>query len=108
MIGSMTMASRTIAMAEASGQSRLAKNSFHNSRPTINVSDPPSRSGMTNSPSAGMNTSAEPAAMAGAMTGAVTRKNACHGRAPRSAAASSRLPSNFSRLANSGSTMNGK
>ncbi len=44
----------------------------------------------------------------GMESGRVTVKNAAMGLAPRSAAASSRLQSSFSRVAQSGSTMKGR
>ena len=50
-----------------------------------------------------MNT--EPAATAGASSGATTVRNAVHGRAPRSAAASRKLPRMASIPAYTGSTM---
>ena len=52
-------------MAEATGQSLLAKNSIHSVCPIIRVSEPPSRSGMTNSPAIGMKQSSAPAATPG-------------------------------------------
>jgi len=55
-----------------------------------------------------MKTSSTPARMPGAASGSVTRQNACHSRAPRSAAASSRCGSCRSSAAYSGSTMKGR
>ena len=75
-IGTTSSAKRTIAAADAVGQSRLAKKSFHIVRPIISVSEPPSRSGMTNSPIAGMKTSREPAMMPGSASGTVIVANA--------------------------------
>ena len=46
--------------------------------------------------------------MPGSDCGSVMRQNARHGRAPRSAAASSSVTSCFSRLAYSGRIMNGR
>ena len=66
----------TMATAEAVGQSWLAKNSFHTTRPIISVLGPPSSSGMTNSPTAGMNTSSEPAMTPPFDKGSVMVKNA--------------------------------
>src|SRR3954470_3244271 len=102
------MASSTTASADATGQSRLPKNSSHSVCPIIAVDDEPSRSGMTNSPTIGMKQSSVPATMPGNDGGPATRKNARHGGLPRSAAASSNVSSIFSSAANSGSTMNGK
>ncbi|KAG1316309.1 hypothetical protein G6F62_013592 [Rhizopus arrhizus] len=81
-----TSSSRIIAtaIAEAPGQLRLLKNSFHSWRPTISVSEPPSISGITNSPIAGIITSMQPAMMPAFDSGRVMRRNACHGLAPRS------------------------
>src|SRR3546814_3881313 len=90
-IGMTSTSSRRTATAEESGQSRLLKNSLHSVLPIIRVSDPPSRSGMTNSPTAGMKTRKQPAMMPGSDSGTVTNQNAFMGRQPRSAAASSRL-----------------
>jgi len=63
---------------------------------------------MTNSPTAGMNTSMDPAITPGIDSGSVTSRNARHGGLPRSAAASSSVGSSFSSVANSGSTMKGR
>ena len=71
------------------GQSRLEKNSFHKARPMVCAPGPPSSSGITYSPTAGMNTSASPATMPGNDNGKVMVRNTVHGLAPRSAAASS-------------------
>ena len=98
----------TTATAEAIGQSLLLKNSSHSTRPIISVSGPPSSSGITNSPTQGMNTSIEPAMMPAFDSGTVTFQNAIHGVAPRSSAASSRRRSSFTRLAYSGRIMNGR
>ena len=69
------------ATAEASGQSRLAKNSFHSVLPIISVSEPPSRSGMTNSPTAGMKTRKQPAMTPGSDSGKVIFQKALDRRA---------------------------
>ncbi len=89
--GTTSKASSRIASAEASGQSLLEKNSVHSTLPIIRLSGPPSRSGITNSPTAGMKTSMLPATMPGQESGSVTRRKARKGRQPRSAAASSRV-----------------
>ena len=73
--------SSTIAMADATGQSLLAKNSIHKVWPIIIVSEPPSRSGMTNSPTIGMKHSSAPAATPGSDSGSVTVQNAFQRRA---------------------------
>ena len=59
------------ATADDTGQSRLEKNSFHSVLPIISVCEPPSRSGMTNSPTAGMKTSRQPAMTPGSDSGKV-------------------------------------
>src|SRR5262249_40899369 len=82
-IGPTSRISRTIATADASGQSELVKNSSHSTLPIISVLVPPSRSGITNSPTAGMNTSRQPAMIPGRESGSVTVKNAAAGFAPR-------------------------
>src|SRR5690606_28478702 len=84
-IGTSRMASMTMATAEATGQSRLAKNSSHSTRPIINVSAPPKSEGMTNSPMAGIKTSMEPATTPGMDSGRMTVRSVVKGRAPRSA-----------------------
>src|SRR5207244_1214156 len=96
--GSVTTATSATATAEAAGQSTLSKNSCHNSLPIISVSGPPRRSGMTNSPTAGMKTKSMPAATPGKVSGRTTPRNTCHGVAPRSAAASTRVSSSRDRL----------
>ena len=75
-IGPTSSTSRQIATAEASGQSALVKNSSHSTLPIISVSVPPSRSGITNSPTAGMKTSRQPATMPGSDSGRVTVRKA--------------------------------
>src|SRR5436309_1392214 len=97
------MNSSTMARADATGQSRLPKNSSHKTCPIIEVDDEPSRSGMTNSPTIGMQQSRQPATMPGSDSGTVTVKKVRHGGAPRSAAASSSVSSSFSSAASSDS-----
>ncbi len=87
------------AMADATGQSRLEKNSVHSVCPIISVSEPPSRSGMTNSPQTGMKHSSAPAATPGSDSGTVTRQKAFQRGQPRSAAASNNDSSIFSSVA---------
>ena len=99
MIGTTSTTSMAMATARRVGQSRLEKNSSQSTRPIISVSGPPSSAGITNSPIAGMKTSMEPAMMPGIESGSVTWKKVASGRAPRSAEASSRLSSSFTRLA---------
>src|SRR3954471_17186285 len=108
MMGVTSMASSTAASADATGQSRLAKNSIQSVCPIIAVDEEPSRSGMTNSPMIGMKQSSAPATMPGRDSGTVMPRKAFHGGQPRSAAASSSVPSSFSSAAYSGSTMKGK
>ena len=71
MIGTTRNTSIATATALATGQSRFAKNSFHNTRPIIAAFGPPSISGITNSPTAGMNTRPQPATMPGSDSGSV-------------------------------------
>src|SRR5262245_4207653 len=68
-IGPTSRISKQIATAEASGQSPLVKNSSHSTLPIIRLRVPPSRSGMTNSPTAGMNTIRQPAMTPGIESG---------------------------------------
>src|SRR5205814_1130505 len=96
--GSINITTNAIAIAAAAGQSTLSKNSCHSILPTISVPGPPNRSGMTNSPTAGMKTSRQPAATPGSDKGRITSRNTRRGRAPRSAAASTRLSSRRDRL----------
>src|SRR6185369_445833 len=95
-IGMTRVANSTMATAEAAGQSRSAKNSVQMVRPSIKVFDPPSSSGITNSPTIGMKQRRAPAATPGSESGKVTRQNAPAGVQPRSCAASIRLSSCFS------------
>lgn len=82
--GTSNSSTITQVTAEAIGQSVLLKNSFHMTRPIISVLAPPSISGMTYSPTAGMNTSMAPAITPCRDSGTVICQNACHGLAPRS------------------------
>src|SRR6185436_8470442 len=68
----------------------------------------PNNSGTTYSPTAGMNTSSEPARIPGIDSGSVMRRKARIGPAPRSDAASSSVLSCFSRFEYSGRIMNGR
>ena len=52
------------------------------------LSGPPSSSGITNSPTAGINTSIDPAMIPPFVSGTMTLKNVFNGRAPRSSEAS--------------------
>src|ERR1700691_3822525 len=107
-MGPTSSTRNAMATADATGQSRLPKNSSHSTRPIMRLSGPPNNVGMTNSPMAGMNTSIEPAMMPGIDSGRVTSMKVRQGGVPKSAAASSSEWSSFSSVANSGSTMNGK
>src|SRR5690606_37652321 len=99
MIGMIRINSITTASAEAPGQLRRLKNSSQSTLPIISVCEPPSSSGITNSPITGMNTSMQPAMMPFFDSGTVTFQKLAKERAPRSEAASSRLRSCFTRLA---------
>ena len=85
-----------IATALATGQSRLLKNSSQSTRPIMSASGPPSSAGITNSPTAGMKTSMQPAMIPARVSGTVMQKKVLTGRQPRSAAASSKELSSFS------------
>ncbi len=87
-IGSRMSTIITMATAEARCQSRLRKNSFHITLPMLSVDGPASSSGMTYSPTAGMNTSRLPAMMPDLDSGTVTSQKVLNGVEPRSAAAS--------------------
>ncbi len=95
----MRTSSSSTATADETGQSRLLKNSFQSVLPIMSVSEPPSRSGITNSPTAGMKTRKQPAMTPGSDRGNVTCQNAFHGGQPRSSAASISEGLIFSRLA---------
>ncbi len=96
------------ATAAAMGQSLLLKNSSHSTRAIISVCGPPSSSGITYSPTQGMNTSIEPAMMPALDSGTVMSQNAFQGVVPRSPAASSRRGSAFTSVPYSGRIMNGR
>src|SRR6185436_6302185 len=98
----------TIDSTLPNGQSRVSRNCCLITLPIMIPSVPPRMSGIANMPSAGMNTSAAPAYTPGSDSGKVTRQNRSQAFAPRSCAASSSAGSCFSRLAYSGSTMNGR
>src|SRR6185437_12989763 len=78
-IGPTSSTSRQIATADASGQSALVKNSSHRTLPIISVSVPPKRSGITNSPTAGMKTIKQPATMPASDNGKEMVKNVAIG-----------------------------
>src|SRR5690606_12760074 len=78
--GTTSSSRSAIATALATGQSRLLKNSVHSTWPIISESGAPSSAGMTNSPTAGMNTSSEPATMPGNDKGSVIVRKALNGR----------------------------
>ncbi len=86
-------------MAEAAGQSLLPKNSIQIVCPIIGEREPPSRSGMTNSPTIGMKHSSTPASTPEDDSGSVTSQNIFQRGQPRSAAASSSESSSFSKVA---------
>ena len=88
-----------IATAEATGQSRFEKNSSHKTLPIIKVREPPSNEGITNSPSAGINTKKHPATTPFLDSGSVISQKARRREHPKSIAASSKELSNFSKLA---------
>jgi hypothetical protein len=67
--------------------------------PIIAVREPPSRSGMTNSPTAGMKHNSAPAITPGADSGTVTSQNAFQRGQPRSVAALISVSSIFSSVA---------
>src|SRR6202041_417508 len=95
-IGVTKRQTSTTATAEAVGQSLLAKNSVQTVCPIIEVCEPPSRSGMTNSPTIGMKHNSAPAITPGADSGTVTSQNVLQRGHPRSAAASRSDSSSFS------------
>ncbi len=67
--------------------------------PINSVEPPPMRVTMANIATAGTNTSIAPPATPGIVSGSVTLRNARHGPAPRSYAASTSVRSSFSTLA---------
>ncbi|MCY1374096.1 hypothetical protein D9M69_614130 [compost metagenome] len=85
--------------AEATGQSVLLKKSSHITRPIIIESELPRISGITYSPTLGMNTSSEPATIPRVDSGRVMVRKLSQALAPRSWAASSRRMSIFTRCA---------
>ena len=78
-MGATRMSNRIMATADDRGQSRLVKNSSYRVRPIMSESSPPSNAGMTNSPSAGMNTSRLPAMMPGRERGRVISRKTVQG-----------------------------
>src|SRR4030042_2361148 len=76
--------------------------------PIKTVFAPPSISGTTNMPIAGIKVRIVPAIIPGTLRGNVTLRNAIQGGAPRSAAASRSEFSIFSRDVYNGNTINGK
>src|SRR5215469_17015564 len=74
-MGPTSSSKNAIATAAATGQSWLPKNSSHSTRPIMRVLGPPRSEGMTNSPTAGMNTSMEPAITPGTDSGRVISRN---------------------------------
>src|ERR1700712_2853276 len=106
--GASSRTSSTTAVAEATGQSLLVKNSSHSVWPIIMRSEPASKSGITNSPTMGMKHSKTPAPTPGSDSGNVTSQNALKREQPRSAAASSSASSSFDSVAYNGRIMNGK
>src|SRR4051794_20615788 len=102
------MASSTTASADATGQSRLPKNSSHSVCPIIAVDDEPSRSGMTNSPTIGMKQSSDPAAMPDSESRHGHLKNRGQGRAPRFAGGLERGSVVFFKPGNQRRAMKGK
>ena len=89
---------KTAPSAAPNGQSRACMNWFWITLPISGTRAPPMRSVMANMPTAGTNTSSVPAAMPGSVSGMMTAENTRRGPAPRSWAASIRLPSSFSTL----------
>ena len=65
-----------MATVDAKGQSLFEKNSSHRTFPIINVFDPPSSDGITNSPSVGIKTKKQPAITPPRERGKVTSQNA--------------------------------
>src|SRR6266851_2342082 len=77
----------------------LAKNSVHRVWPIMVASEPPSKSGTTNSPTMGTKHKRAPAPRPRNARGSVMTKKVFQRGQPRSAAASRRLSSSFSKLA---------
>src|SRR5208282_2129708 len=75
MMGVTNRQTSATATAAAVGQSLLPKNSIQIVCPIIGVCEPPSRSAMTNSPTAGMKHSRTPAKTPGHDSGNVTSQN---------------------------------
>ena len=107
-MGNTSTSNNAIATADATGQSIFDANSPYKTLPIIRTLPPPSKSGITYSPVAGINTSSEPAIIPGIVQGKVTVRKVANGFAPKSDAASSKVRSSFSIFAYSGSIINGK
>ena len=94
--------------AEPYGQSRPSRNSSWTTLAMVVVSAPPSRSGVTKSPMAGMNVRIDAATMPGIVNGRVTLRNAWRPLAYRSRAAGTRAASSRSMDTYSGRIANGR
>src|SRR5580704_13437183 len=108
---SAATSTRVIKMSEAAdpnGQLRAVENWFWIRFPTNRPFAPPRRSDVRNDPSAGMNTSNDPATSPGPESGNVTRQNRAAGLAPRTSAASSSDGSIFSSDAYTGRIRKGR
>jgi hypothetical protein len=104
----MMIAIRMTDNAPASAKSPTEVNRSWIALPTMRVLGLPSSSALMKSPAAGMKVSSVPATTPGIDSGHVTLKNPRAGEAYRSLDASINRMSIFSRLAYSGSTMNGR
>ena len=94
--------------AEPYGQSRPSRNSSWTTLAIVVVLAPPSRSGVTKSPIAGMNVRIAAAMIPGIVSGSVTWRNACRPLAYRSRAAPTRAGSSRSIETYSGRIANGR
>src|SRR5210317_628800 len=97
-----------MAKALAIGQSLFTKNSSQIILPKYNLSLPPNSSGITNSPTTGINTNILPAIIPGRDKGIITLIKVLKGFAPKSLEASIKFKSNFTKYPYNGKIMNGK
>ena len=107
-IGITNVVIKITVIAEAVGQSRLEKNSFHITLPTVRTLLPPNKSGIMTSPIAGIKTSIEPAIIPDFDNGKITLKNEVSGLQPKSNDASIIDLSILSIDINKGKTIKGK
>ena len=97
-----------MARALAIGQSLFIKTASQIIFPKYSLSLPPSSSGITNSPTTGINTNILPATIPGKDNGMITLKKVLKGLAPKSLEASIKFKSNLTKYQYKGRIIKGK